>query len=205
MNKRMVLWGLILLLVAGAAAATYQRLLRPIVATVLPQEMVVGSITLVYPRISALPDRGVEEKLNAIIRQEMDSFATRVDVPQMTGNTQYAVQFNGQDVLSVTLGESFYAKGAAHPMSYLRGFTMNVRNGRVYQLQDLFLPDRDYATTLSGMVQEQMTARKVFLLRPFERIHEKQEFYLTQDAASSKQERSEFIKEGFPWLRSRRT
>ncbi len=175
---------IVTLIVSGAIilSAVAYFAFRPagqVIANVLPQEMSAGSNTLQYPVIEDLPDKAVQDKLNGVIQQEMNQFAENLSKPQYSGRTDYLVQFNKDSILSIVITESSYAKGAAHPMSYLRAFTMNTRTGQIYKLADLFKPGQDYATVINTAIEQQIAERQVTMLRPFKAIGDNQEFYLT--------------------------
>lgn len=175
----------IALLVAGVIASIAAYFVfqstGQVIANVLPGEMSAGDNILSYPVIEDLPDKVIQDKLNGVIQQEINQFAGNLSKPQTSGRTDYLVQFNKGNIVSLTITESSYAKGAAHPMSYLKAFTMNARTGKVYKLADLFKPGQDYAAIINNAVEQQIAERQVTMLRPFKGISDNQEFYLMAD------------------------
>jgi hypothetical protein len=149
-------------------------------ASITPKEEARGNLTLIYPQTEGLGEKG--ERINQVIAQEIDTFANQHDLPQHSGQVGYKVEFNKNYFLSVKLRESFYVQNAAHPMSYQRTFTFNLRTGGLLQLSDLFLPGRDYAPKLNAFAKQQLAERHIALLRPYKGLSPTQEFYLTPDA-----------------------
>jgi hypothetical protein len=152
----------------------------PAVAVVNSREETRGTISLIYPEMEGTSPQA--NNINYTIQQAITKFTDEQNKPDRSGQVGYKIEFNKNHVLSVKLKESFYAHRAAHPMSFQRSLTFNTKTGEVLELADLFLPDADYKARLNQLAIEQITQRKVFLLKPYNGLTPDQEFYLTDDS-----------------------
>lgn len=153
----------------------------PATVTVASREEARDGVELVYPQIQGLPKTGIQDKFNQMIQEEVESFAAKLSTPDYSGKVSYKVEYNDHYLLSVTLTELFYVKHAAHPMTYLRAFTMNTKTGEVYKLNDIFKPDSGYAEKINLLIEQQIAAYQIPMLKPFKGIGGNQEFYLSAD------------------------
>lgn len=182
MNKRKILGILVLFIGIGVSIYWYWLLKAPLIVNVLPQEMNIGGNVFKYPQLQNIPDTKVERNINELMRQELEHFASGITVPETQAQSNYAVQLNQGEILSLSITESFYIKHAAHPMSFLRSFTFQVRTGQKYTFKELFITDADYALVVNQAIKQYLAEQQVIMLRPFQGISDKQEFFLTPDA-----------------------
>ncbi|VBB05327.1 Hypothetical protein LUCI_0534 [Lucifera butyrica] len=138
------------------------------------------NLSITYPQIEGLPDQDIQNSLNQPLLAEARSYAVKYVQPDYSGQVNYTITLNENHILSLTLEEFFYAQRAAHPMTYLRGFTMSGQTGQIYKLDDLFKPDSHYRDRLNEIITRQIEAKKIFLLRQYKGIASNQEFYLTR-------------------------
>lgn len=154
---------------------------RPIYANILPRQEKIAENDIVWPVIYELPDRDVQKNLNQVLQQEFIRLSTEANqVQKVTVRSDYMVYFNTHNILSLTITESLYPDRAAHPMTYLKAFTMDVRTGRVYQFQDLFKPGSPYLARINELVQKQLASKEIIFIAPYTGLKDSgQEFYLT--------------------------
>lgn len=147
---------------------------------VAPRQETAGEVTLYYPEVEGLGPAG--QKINRTLAGEIDAFARSVAKPDHSGQVNYTVQLDHNQLLSITISEMYYVRRAAHPMTMLRGFTFNTATGDPLKLSDLFPPDCDFRGKLNQIMARQLAERQIPLLRKFDGIRENQEFYLTPDS-----------------------
>ena len=151
-----------------------------------PVNIVMGEVNqenvhLKYPQVEGLADAQVENKINAQIENEIRIFKEPVEGTSHSVDSHYSLEFNKNNILSLTLLEFHYRTMMAHPMHYMKAMTMNTKTGQVYQLIDLFKTSSDYQTRLTMIINQQIATKGLHLFKPFEGIKTDQEFYLTPD------------------------
>lgn len=181
MRKLVVFFIVVLLLVMGGWYHVQNVKNKPIYANVLPYEAKIAEHTVAWPVIQELPDYDVQKRLNSMLHQELVRLTGEAVQMQKTSvHIEYLVNFNTANILSLTITESLYPERAAHPMTFLKAFTMNVRTGQAYQLPDLFKSGIDYKTRINEIIQQQIMNRGITFIAPYNGIKETdQEFYLT--------------------------
>lgn len=159
----------------------FQAVVYPATVTVVSQEETRDKVELAYPQIQGLPKAEVQDKFNQAIREEVEGFAAKLNMPDHSGKVSYKTEYNDHYLLSVTLTELFYVKHQAHPMTYLRAFTINTKTGEFYRLKDIFTQGTGYAEKLNLLIGQQIAEHQIPLLKPFKGIDDNQEFYLSAD------------------------
>lgn len=181
MRKILVL--LIVVLVAGAGSWYHVKSVqnKPIYANVLPREVKIAEQVLFWPSLQELPDYAVQRKLNHVLQEELDRLSADAAQMQKTAvQVDYLVNFNTANIVSLTIQEALYPELAAHPMKFLKAFTMNVRTGQTYRFAELFKPGSDYKARIDALIQQQIAAKGITFIAPYNGIKEtEQEFYLT--------------------------
>lgn len=171
--------------VAVAAGGTWYHVKnvknKPIYANVLPQEEKITDNTLLWPKVQELPNVEVQKNLNSVLQQEFIRLSDEAaQMQKVSVRVDYLVQFNTQNILSLTITESLYPERAAHPMYNLKAFTMNVQTGKIYQFQDLFKPGSAYQARVNEIVQRQINSKEIVFIAPYTGIKENEQgFYLT--------------------------
>lgn len=181
MIKRFGLVVLSAVVVAIGLYLLFRVMAYPATVTVVSQEETRGKVELIYPQIQGLPKAEVQDKFNQVIREEVEGFAAKLNTPDHSGKVSYKIEYNDHYLLSVTLTELFYVKHAAHPMTYLRAFTINTKNGEVYKLKDIFKQGTRYTEKINLLIEQQIVEHQISLLKPFKGIGNNQEFYLSAD------------------------
>jgi hypothetical protein len=121
-------------------------------------------IAIAYPQLAApavaslqAPYAGVNAAILADVRASVSSFlaelakfAPRPEPGQATTLTgSVTTQYSSAGLVSVTLDESSFFAGAAHPESALTTLTFDPGTGRRYELADLFSPKASWLAFLS--------------------------------------------------------
>lgn len=181
MSKRKMVWLVSLMLCGSLISYWFWQMKTPFIATVVSHEMNLGGNAFTYPQLANLPSKKVQTELNDAIRTELERFGASLTVPETEAQSEYKVHLNQGDIISLSITEFYYVKRAAHPMTYLRSFSFNVRNGQKYFFKDLFRPNSDYETVVNQLVKKHLLDQQVMMLRPFQGVTDKQEFFLTAD------------------------
>jgi hypothetical protein len=141
--------------------------------------------TLVYYPQLVLADKNIQDQINRILRNltiasnvtgEGDSSA------QYTG--EYEFSFSHKDLLVLKLTGYSYSFGAAHGMPSQEYIHINLNNGTIYKLSDLFKKGSNYLQVLSDLVREQIEAQEYsdIMLESYTGISENQGFSLNGDS-----------------------
>lgn len=141
-------------------------------------------IDVYYPELYGLEDKEVEKKLNERIFRQVDTMIRKQlnDVPFETEITGvFDIKNNQRNIVSVTNSHYSYS-GGAHGITIQRSLTMNISNGDIYSLKDLFQPNAPYVDRLNEIIVQQIHDRKLDLLGDYPGIHPNQYFYIADKA-----------------------
>ncbi len=78
-----------------------------------------------------------------------------------TLDSTYSVSYNENSLVSIQFEYYSYVAGAAHPISYTKTLTYDMLSRQEIQLQDLFIADSDWLTTLSTYSSNDLNTREV--------------------------------------------
>ncbi|MCL4404122.1 RsiV family protein [Patescibacteria group bacterium] len=122
------------------------------------------TVSVYYPNVSGVPEAGAfNDYTLALISSQINDFKTAIaqnDIsrlpPQMqalanTFNIRYSLDGTSTDYVSAVFGSETYLVGMAHPSHLLTSLDVDLRNGSVIKLSDLFAPGADYLKTLSDI------------------------------------------------------
>lgn len=137
-----------------------------------------------YPKVVNIPGKSLPDKINTIIRET----AYRA-VPDYQPGTSiieaqsgYTTPVNMKGILSLRFQDYYYPEQAAHGVTGVSTVTLNLQNGYVYHFYQLFRSGSDYQAEINRLIEEQITARQIPMLKPFEGVGPNQEYYLTSDS-----------------------
>lgn len=140
-------------------------------------------MTIYYPQVVNLPNPNVQQAINQIIFQVMQTLIQQQyeqqdaeSFTEMIGT--YEIKTNERDILSLSLSNYAIAFQHAHGLTLMKSLTFDVQTGRLYQLGDLFKPGSNYVKVLSEIVQNQIIKRDMQLLNDFSGIAPDQDFYI---------------------------
>jgi len=140
-------------------------------------------ITIYYPEVVGLDDTQVQYTVNQKIvhltqqlineqykQQNVDHFAEMIGI--------YEVKTNERGILSLTLSNYAIAAQHANGLTLMNSLTVDIKTGKIYQLNELFKPDSNYVDILSDMVRDQIRNRNIPILNDFEGISPNQYYYI---------------------------
>lgn len=135
-----------------------------------------------YPEVVNLPDRGVENQINRKIKTTAlsaipDSYFKGQNFIQATSS--YDTSVNQNDILSLTFENYTYWEGAPHGITIMRAITVNLETGQRYQFWQLFDPRTNWKAQINAIIRAQIAERQIPMLRPFEGVTDKEEYFLT--------------------------
>jgi hypothetical protein len=136
-----------------------------------------------YPFFTNMEDKNIENNVNEIIRQRVDSYKTFYHQDDETYKENifvtYEITKKAEDVLSLYFVISLYTEGAAHPNNLLDGVTVDLKTGKELKLKELFKEDLNYKQILNQILHQKIDELDYELFEEFKGIEEKQGFYMT--------------------------
>ncbi len=140
---------------------------------------------IIYPQIIGLKDKKLQCKINSLIRERVFQLLKEEGYKEDCSKTfsiGYEIKLKGKKILSIRIEAYFYAQGAAHGMTIVKGMTFNLENGQLYNISDIFDPKSNYLDRLSKIVKKEIKEKDIPLIVDFKGMNEDQEFYLTEKA-----------------------
>ncbi|MEY8745653.1 WG repeat-containing protein [Paenibacillus tundrae] len=139
-----------------------------------------------YPQVEGMADQaaqlGVNAKLKALSQVKPIPADQKLDY-SYTGD--FEISFYKQQLLQLQLTGYNYPFGAAHGMPTMIYAIINLTNGHMYELKDLFIPNSDYVKVLSRIVADQIKNDPQYSYvfpDTYEGISPDQPFFVTADA-----------------------
>ncbi len=162
------------------------------------------SASLQYPQLSGMINAGVQDAVNAVLKQaaqasletgEKNASAMATSIRDgYTGALgrcetvfDYAVTFNRDGLFSVVLMDYQYA-GGAHGGTVQTSYTIDLSNGKILALSDLMDRSADYTSCLNASVRREIDRRaeagvlQEFEFSPFSTIGPEPQYYLSNGA-----------------------
>lgn len=98
-----------------------------------------------------------------LIQFRKDAADALKEMPDLTTGSfidiQYQTLYNANGLLSVQFKVMAYRAGAAHPGSFSMPFNVNLANGRLLELSDLFTPASNALTSLANFCTDEIKKR----------------------------------------------
>lgn len=153
--------------------------------------------SLIIPVISGMADQDRQEEINRFIRNEALQFNNELtamakqDYEQMaeeyfrqySAYTDYAVMYNQNGILSLTIDYYSYT-GGAHGMTNRIPYTIDVSSGKMMSLEDLFKEKYDYLAPINTAIKAKMQQEPDIYfaedITGFKTISSEQKFYLDE-------------------------
>lgn len=137
-----------------------------------------------YPRVIHLESKSLQNKINLIIRETAYDAIPDYDpgTSIIEAQSGYTTPLNMKGILSLRFQNYFYPEMAAHGVTGVSSVTLNLNTGQVYRFRDLFRPGADYQAVLNRIIQAQIIARQIPMLKPFGGVGPDEEYYLTPDS-----------------------
>lgn len=137
-------------------------------------------IDIKYPVFTNMDDKGIENNVNDIIRERIDSYKTLYHQDEETYKETIFVTYEttrkAEGVLSLYFAISLYTEGAAHPNNLMDGVTVDLKTGKELELRDLFKEDIDYKQILNQILHQKIEELDYKLFEEFKGIEEEQGF-----------------------------
>lgn len=136
-----------------------------------------------YPRVMNLSSK-LRDKINRIIKQTAYQAIPDYDPGTCVIEAQsgYTTPLNMKGILSLHFQDYFYPEMAAHGVTGVSSVTIDLETGHVYRFSDLFRKGLNYQTRLNQIIQAQIIAGEIPMLKPFEGVGTDEEYYLTPDS-----------------------
>ncbi|WP_313756049.1 DUF3298 and DUF4163 domain-containing protein [Tissierella sp.] len=137
-------------------------------------------LEIYYPQIYGLENIYVEDRMNNSILEAMYNQIAQqgyYENPETYINGTWELKNNDKGILSLTL-INYAFSGGAHGLTIVKGLTFDIKNGRLYELKDLFKPGVNYVKVLSEEIEEQIEDRNIQTLEEFKSIKPDQDFYI---------------------------
>lgn len=132
--------------------------------------------TYVYPRLEGLPNQSVERKLNAYLKK-IGTPAPTTSHDSM--NTTYGLLMQRGPLLELMMDSYDYPQGAAHGMPGQMALMINLSDGTVYNISDLFKSGANYLARLSNGVRAQDKQHVLDTFSKFTGVTKHDGYYLT--------------------------
>lgn len=138
--------------------------------------------TVCYPQVANLPNQNFERRMNRTIVRETQKLINEHagDSPSAIQGMLgwYEIKNNQREVLSLSLANNAYHYQAAHPMTFMKSLTFDLKQQKQCQLKDFFKPGSDYVKRLSDLIKVQIKQRDIQLISDFTAIKPNQDFYI---------------------------
>ena len=136
-----------------------------------------------YPRVVNLP-KSIRAKVNAAIKktayEAIPDFDPGTSIIQ--AQSSYSTQVNMNGVLSLRFQDYYFPEMAAHGATKVTSLTVDLENGHVYDFYELFRRDSNYQARINQIIQAQIASEQIPMLKPFEGVGPKEQYYLTSDS-----------------------
>ena len=136
-----------------------------------------------YPKAVNLSSK-VRSKVNAAIKKA--AFAAIPDYDPGTSVVEavssYKTTVNMKGILSLRFEDYYYPEMAAHGVTGVSSVTLNLKTGHEYEFYQLFCKGSNYQAILNQIIQAQIVAEQIPLLKPFAGVGPDEDYYLTPDS-----------------------
>lgn len=114
-----------------------------------------GDNVIKYPQVTNIENHILKQKINEKIKDHSGLYDFPTDIDEF--NVESEVVYESSNYLEIFFEIFTYSHGAAHPVTYLNSLVINVNNGSVYQLKDLFRTG--YEVKLTGFIQKYLNKK----------------------------------------------
>ncbi|MGO4886626.1 WG repeat-containing protein [Anaerobacillus sp. MEB173] len=140
-----------------------------------------------YPQVEGMNDQAAQKRVNTVLlnKSQVKYIPQNVQLDySYDGN--FSVEFYKNNLLVLKLEGYNYPFGAAHGMPYQTYVHIDLKTGKIYELEDLFKANSDYVNVLSDIIEKQINdeAEKGFTYYfpdQYKGIQHDQPFYITED------------------------
>lgn len=136
-----------------------------------------------YPK-ALNPASKVRGKINSAIKKAayaaIPDYDPGTSVSEAVSNYKTTVNMKG--ILSLRFEDYFYPEMAAHGVTGVSSITLDLKTGHEYQFYQLFRRGSNYQAVLNQIIQAQIAAEQIPLLKPFAGVGPDEDYYLTPDS-----------------------
>jgi hypothetical protein len=143
--------------------------------------------TIRYPVITGLNDKKVEKKVNDDIDERISGFKRGLEnfkeIAEMENDTidvKYEVAYKSKEILSIKFEVISYMRSFGVEDHVLIGKNYNLKTGELLELKDIL--KGDYKSQLDAKIESKFSELDVELVKKFEGINEKSEFYIKDNS-----------------------
>jgi len=156
-------------------------------------------VDMVFPLVTGVKDKQVEEKINQIIQEDVHNFKEILqtesekylqgakeegwEIRKYIVTTYYIVHYQKDDLLSLSVFYYSYTLGA-HGHTLQRAYNFNLENGKEILLGDILKEKKNYVDVINQEIKRQMELNPQEYFSEwsvFQSISEEQPFYLLED------------------------
>ncbi len=136
-----------------------------------------------YPKAVNLPSK-VRSKVNSAIKKAAYDAIPDYDpgTSVIEAVSSYKTTLNMKGILSLRFEDYFYPEMAAHGVTGVSSVTVDLKTGRVYEFDQLFIKGSNYQAVLDQIIHAQIVAEQIPLLKPFAGVGPDEDYYLTPDS-----------------------
>lgn len=135
-----------------------------------------------YPKAVNLPSK-VRSKINFAIKKTAFAAIPGYDpeTSVIEAYSNYKTILNMKGILSLRFEDYYYPEMAAHGVTGVSSVTLDLKTGHEYQFYQLFRKGSNYQAVLNQIIQAQIVAEQIPLLKPFAGVSPDENYYLTPD------------------------
>lgn len=136
-----------------------------------------------YPKAVNLPSK-VRSKINFAIKKTAFAAIPGYDpgTSVIEAYSNYKTTLNMKGILSLRFEDYYYPEMAAHGVTGVSSVTLDLKTGHEYQFYQLFRKGSNYQAVLNQIIQAQIVAEQIPLLKPFGGVGPDEDYYLTPDS-----------------------
>ena len=137
-----------------------------------------------YPKAMGIGGKKLINQINTMIREAayraIPTYQPGASI--IEAQSGYITPLNMKGILSLRFQDYYYPEQAAHGVTGVSSITVNLSNGYQYHFNELFQPNSNYQAVINQIITEQISTRQIPMLKPFEGVGPRQEYYLTPDS-----------------------
>lgn len=138
-----------------------------------------------YPEITGMDDQQGQQQVNKKLKDLSSVKPIAQDANlDYSYDGEFNIEFFKNNLLELNLSGYHYPLGAAHGMPTRIDVAIDLQNGNIYELSDLFKKDADYVTELSNIVRDQIQKQgedSYIWMNAYKGISAEQPFYVTEN------------------------
>lgn len=136
-----------------------------------------------YPKVVNLSAK-VQKRINAEMKRTaykaLPAWNPGTSISEVQSG--YSTMLNMNGVLSLRFQNYYFPEKAAHGVTGVSSVTIDLYTGRVYRFPELFRPGSGFQARLTQIIQAQIRAKQIPLLKPYPGVGLDEDYYLTPDS-----------------------